>query len=242
MSSPASALDPFEDHCWRDVIPAETLEVYRAYRRETRVVGRAAVLAVDLFSGVFPECPMTLADAVARNPRSCGPDAWAARAPIAALLDFARDNGIPVLFSSQDPESSRATNRPPSPRDAADLTLDPFFGPRAGEPVVLKRRASVFFETDLPVLLEGLGVDTLILCGETTSGCVRATAVDAYSHGFHVVVVEEAVFDRSSLSHKVSLFDLHHKYADVMSLAQVEQAVAAARPASPPPAPWPHTP
>jgi nicotinamidase-related amidase len=241
MSSPASAPDPFEDHCWRDVIPAETLEVYRAYRRETRVVGRSAVLAVDLFSGVFPERPMPLADAVARNPRSCGPDAWAARTPIAALLALARDRGVPVLFSSQDPETSRATNRPPSPRDAADLALDPFFGPRAGEPVVPKRRASVFFETDLADLLEGRGVDTLILCGETTSGCVRATAVDAYSHGFHVVVVEEAVFDRSPLSHKVSLFDLHHKYADVMSLAQVEQALAAARPASPLPATRPRT-
>jgi nicotinamidase-related amidase len=196
-------------------------------------VGRPAVLAVDLFSGVFPDGPMTLAAAVARNPRSCGPDAWVARAPIAALLGLARDRGLDVLFSSQDPESSRATNRPPSPRDAADLALDPFFGPRPGELVVPKRRASVFFDTDLAELLHQRGVDTLILCGETTSGCVRATAVDAYSHGFHVVVVEEAVFDRSTLSHKVSLFDLHHKYADVMCLAQVEQALAAARPAAP---------
>ena len=230
--SPAAALDPFEDHCWRDVVPAETLEVYRSYQRETGIVGRPAVLAVDLFSGVFPDGPMTLADAVARNPRSCGPDAWAARTPIATVLGHARDRGLPVLFSSQDPETSRATNRPPSRRDAADLVLDPFFGPRAGELVVPKRRASVFFQTDLAERLERLGVDTLIMCGETTSGCVRATAVDAYSHGFHVVVVEEAVFDRSPLSHKVSLFDLHHKYADVMSLAQVEQALDAC-PSSP---------
>ncbi|SOC49508.1 Nicotinamidase-related amidase [Blastococcus aggregatus] len=241
MSSNVSALDPFEDHCWRDVIPAETLEVYRSYQRETGIVGLPAVLAVDLFSGVFPEGPMTLADAVARNPRSCGPYAWAARTPIATLLNSARGRGLPVLFSSQNPETSRATNRPPSQRDAADLSLDPFFGPRAGELVVPKRRASVFFETDLADHLERLGVDTLILCGETTSGCVRATAVDAYSHGFHAVVVEEAVFDRSPLSHKVSLFDLHHKYADVMSLAQVEQALAAC-PASPSTAIRPRTP
>jgi maleamate amidohydrolase len=230
MSSATDALDTFEDHCWRDVVPAETLEVYRAYRRETRIVGRAAVLAVDLFSGVFPDGPMSLAEAVARNPRSCGPDAWAARAPIAALLDHARSRGVPVLFSTQDPETSRATHRPPSPRDAADLALDPAFGPRPGELVVPKRRASVFFETDLAAHLTRLGVDTLVLCGETTSGCVRATAVDAYSHGLHAVVVEEAVFDRSPLSHKVSLFDLHHKYADVMTLAQFESALDASLP------------
>ena len=71
--------------------------------------------------------------------------------------------------------------------------------------------------------LRGLEVDTLIVCGETTSGCVRATVVDAYSFGFHTVVVEECCFDRSLLSHKVNLFDLHHKYADVLHLEEVRQ-------------------
>jgi len=66
-----------------------------------------------------------------------------------------------------------------------------------------------------------LGVDSLIVCGETTSGCVRASVVDAYSNGFHVTVAEECVFDRSLLSHKVSLFDLHHKYADVMHVEEI---------------------
>jgi maleamate amidohydrolase len=64
-------------------------------------------------------------------------------------------------------------------------------------------------------------VRTVIVCGESTSGCVRASAVDAYSHGFHVVLVEECCFDRSLLSHKVNLFDLHHKYADVMKVGEV---------------------
>jgi nicotinamidase-related amidase len=59
------------------------------------------------------------------------------------------------------------------------------------------------------------------MIGESTSGCLRASAVDAYSHGFHVVVVEECCFDRSELSHKVNLFDLHHKYADVMGVERV---------------------
>ncbi len=62
---------------------------------------------------------------------------------------------------------------------------------------------------------------SLIVCGESTSGCVRASVVDAYSNGYHAVVVEECTFDRYLLSHKINLFDLHHKYADVMHLDEV---------------------
>ena len=64
--------------------------------------------------------------------------------------------------------------------------------------------------------LTQLNVDTVIVFGESTSGCVRASTVDGYSFGFHMVMAEECCFDRSELSHKVNLFDLHHKYADVM--------------------------
>ena len=69
--------------------------------------------------------------------------------------------------------------------------------------------------------LTQLGIQTVIVCGESTSGCVRASSVDAYSNGFHVVLVEECCFDRSMLSHKVNLFDLHHKYTDVMHVDEV---------------------
>ena len=66
-----------------------------------------------------------------------------------------------------------------------------------------------------------MGAESLIICGESTSGCVRASTVDAYSYGFHSALVEECTYDRSMLSHKVNLFDLHHKYADVMHVGDV---------------------
>ena len=88
--------------------------------------------------------------------------------------------------------------------------------------VITKQRASAFFGTPLQAHLTQLGVRTVIICGESTSGCVRASAVDAYSYGFHVVLAEECCFDRSVLSHKINLFDLHHKYADVLHVDQVE--------------------
>ena len=92
------------------------------------------------------------------------------------------------------------------------------FKPQPHDVTITKQRASVFFGTPLVAHLTQLGVQTLVICGESTSGCVRATAVDAYSHGYHVVLVEECCFDRSLLSHKVNLFDMHQKYADVISV------------------------
>ena len=77
--------------------------------------------------------------------------------------------------------------------------------------------------TDTPLIahLQMLRVNSLTICGESTSGCVRASTVDAYSYGFHNVLVEECTYDRSMLSHKVNLFDLHHKYADVLHVDEV---------------------
>ena len=87
--------------------------------------------------------------------------------------------------------------------------------------VIEKERASGFYGTPLLAYLQMNGIDSLIACGESTSGCVRATVVDGYSNGFHMTLAEECTFDRSMLSHKVNLFDLHHKYADVMHVDEV---------------------
>jgi nicotinamidase-related amidase len=109
--------------------------------------------------------------------------------------------------------------RKPSSEDVgwASAIMDPL-APREDELVIDKARASAFFGTPIDAYLRRLGIDSLIVAGESTSGCVRATVVDAYSLGFDVMVVEEATFDRVSVSHKVNLFDMHHKYATVVSL------------------------
>ena len=87
--------------------------------------------------------------------------------------------------------------------------------------MIYKVRASGFFGTPLDAYLVELGIDSLIMCGNSTSGCVRATCVDAKMRGYAVAVVEECVFDRNWLSHKVNLFDMNCKYADVMFLDEV---------------------
>jgi nicotinamidase-related amidase len=90
--------------------------------------------------------------------------------------------------------------------------------PRTGDIVLRKVAPSVFFGTPLVTLLNEMDVDTLIITGTTTSGCVRATAVDAASLDFYVGIVEECTFDRFEISHKVSLMDMHAKYGSVISL------------------------
>ncbi len=100
--------------------------------------------------------------------------------------------------------------------------------PLDGELVIRKAAPSAFWGTPLAGLLTGLGIDTLVVAGETTSGCVRATVVDAKSHRYRVVIPEPCVFDRSEASHALSLFDLDQKYADVVSLEKALSYVAKA--------------
>ena len=102
-----------------------------------------------------------------------------------------------------------------------EVEVDPRLGRRAGESLIVKKYASVFFGTDLITRLHTRNIDTLILTGCTTSGCVRATAVDGLQYGFRVMVAREAVGDRAQAAHDQSLFDLNAKYADVVAVDDV---------------------
>jgi len=223
----AAMTDDFEDHCWKDVISADDLDTYSCYRRKVFIGPRPALLAIDLYEVVYAGGGHPPAKLAKTHPNSCGEYAHAAIEPTKTLFAAARGAGLPVFYSTGDTRSESrpnfvaATKRNRPPVNPADYAIRPEFKPHTGDVVITKQRASVFFGTPLIAHLTQLGIQTLIVCGESTSGCVRATAVDAYSHGFHVVLVEECCFDRSLLSHKVNLFDMHHKYDDVMHLDEV---------------------
>lgn len=227
--------DEFEDHCWKDVVPTEVLDLYAHYRRDVFVGPKPALLAIDLYELVYQGGARPVAEVARMHPSSCGEHAWAAIAPTERLFMAARGAGLPVFYSTMDtrPESSpnaiQATKRRSISVDPEAYTIRPEFKPQAGDVVITKTRASAFFGTPLIAHLTQLGVQTVIVCGGSTSGCVRATAVEAYSYGFHVVLVEDCCFDRSVLSHKVNLFDLHHKYADVLSVDSVVAHLEALR-------------
>jgi maleamate amidohydrolase len=99
------------------------------------------------------------------------------------------------------------------------------YAPRPEDRVVLKNKPSCFMQTPLESFLRYDGIDTLIVVGTTTSGCVRAAVTDAFSHNFRVIVVEDAVTDRGRGAHVANLFDMDMKYADVMSVADVQAAL-----------------
>jgi maleamate amidohydrolase len=219
--------DEFEDYCWKDVIPPDVLDIYSKYKRKVFVGPNAALLAIDLYECVYAGGAKPVKELVRQYGSSCGEYAYAAIEPTKRLFAAARAAGLPVFYSTSDTRSASAPNfvaatkRNRPPVDPADYAIRPEFKPQPGDVVITKQRASEFFGTPLIAHLTQLGIQTLIVCGESTSGCVRATCVDAYSHGFHVVLVEECCFDRSLLSHKVNLFDMHHKYADVMHVDAV---------------------
>jgi len=220
--------DAFEDHCWKDVVSEEILEIYKPYQRETYIGKNPVLLAIDLYNLVFLGGPKPVREAAKEFPSSCGVYAWNAIKPIQELFSLARSKGIPVIYTTTEtrkevkPANVHATNRRIREVARSDYEIYEAFKPEPGDLIIYKERASGFFGTPLVAHLTRMGADGLIVCGESTSGCVRASVVDAYSYGFHAVVVEECVFDRSPLSHKVSLFDLHHKYADVMRLDEVK--------------------
>jgi len=222
----------FEDHCWRDVVPEDILTLYSHYARDVFVGPRPALLAIDLYELAYQGGPHPVSEVSKTYPSSCGENAWNAIAPTQRLFGAARAAGIPVFYSTSDtrPESSPAsvvaTKRRGIPVDPAVYAIRPGFAPQPGDVVITKMRASAFFGTPLTAHLTQLGIQSLIVCGESTSGCVRASVVEGYSHGYHVTVVEECCFDRSPLSHKVNLFDMHHKYADVMGIDDVEAHLA----------------
>ena len=219
--------DDFENHCWKDIVPPDVLDIYTHYARKTFVGPAPALLAIDLYELAYQGGPKPVAELHKTYASSCGENAYAAIEPTKRLFAAARASGIPIFYTTQDtrPESQpsrvTATKRQRVPQDPSLYAIKSEFKPQPGDVVITKQRASGFYGTPLMAHLTQLGVQTVIVCGESTSGCVRASSVDAYSNGFHVVLVEECCFDRSMLSHKVNLFDLHHKYTDVMHVDEV---------------------
>jgi maleamate amidohydrolase len=179
---------------------------------------RPAVLVVDLCRAYTePDGPFALPDP--------GPAVEAA----GALVGAARSGGHPVVWTAVRYAAGLAdgglfVRKVPAlaafaedaPGEWGELTLEP----EAGEPVVVKQYASAFFGTTLAPTLLGLGVDTVVLAGVSTSGCIRATATDALNSGFRPQVVRQACADRSADLHEDNLADLDAKYADVVGLPE----------------------
>jgi nicotinamidase-related amidase len=189
-------------------------------------------MLVDLYRWVYGDTLLTLDAAVSEWPGSCGLAAWDALPHLERLLMAARGAEIPVVHTTEDPRSpiaswvaSRRQGSVPDERWNSRFDIIDPLSPLEGELVVVKEAPSAFWGTPVLFHLSSLRIDTLIVAGESTSGCVRATVVDARTNRFDVIVPEECVFDRHQFAHAAGLFDMHHKYADVMALDEVVELI-----------------
>lgn len=192
---------------------------------------RPALLLIDLYRWVFGDRPEAILESMKSWPGSCGLEAWDAIPHIQQLLEEARAAGIPVIHvtgldgvprgkwsKARSPESGMVHSDPEmADRSRRAYDLMPEVGPVDGELVIRKAAPSAFWGTPLDGHLRYLDVDTVIVVGESTSGCVRATVVDAQSYRLNVAVVEECVFDRHQGCHAMALFDMSQKYARLVA-------------------------
>jgi nicotinamidase-related amidase len=178
---------------------------------------KPALLLVDMINGFTdPDCPLGT---------HC-PEVITANCELLAAF---RSKGLPIFFTTvvyhNDQQASVFRAKVPALNvlepDSHWVALHSRMGRLESEPLIEKQWASAFYKTDLEQQLKALSVDSLVVTGLTTSGCVRASAVDALQSNFQVVVAIEAVGDRNQEAHEANLFDLDAKYADVVSVVDI---------------------
>ena len=212
-------------------------------QRAKRPVGfgkAPALLMIDLYRGGFGDLDEPLLDSMRSWPWSCGPHGWRALPHIVQLLHTARTAQIPVIHSTMrqsddgllgwmeavhgDNGGAMTQSDDAATARRAKEIIDEV-KPMPGEALIAKSAPSAFWGTPLIAHLNQLGVDTVIVAGMATSGCVRASVVDGAAYRLHMMVVQDCVFDRIEASHALSLFDIDQKYGDVVSLLETVETL-----------------
>jgi maleamate amidohydrolase len=203
---------------------------------------RPAVVIIDVNYAFTGDRSLPILESVKTWHNSCGEAGWKAIPPTQRLLAAARANRIPVIYTTavdfrqdgfdsgrwKDKTSRQHEDFPDvmaaQPANGNEILKE--IAPQPHEIVIRKLKASGFVGTPLLLMLVDLGVDQLIVTGTTTSGCVRATVVDAISNNLRVSIVEECTFDRFESSHAINLFDMQAKYCDVVGIDETVSYLA----------------
>ena len=213
---------------WDGIISEEEQRAYRAagFGRPTGVGKRPALLIIDVQYRTTGTTPLPFFEAIKEFPTSCGDVAWKAVDNIKLLVDEFRQRSWPVLYPHVAPknknEGGRLAEKVPAimniPAHGYEFVKE--IAPQPGDVLLPKKHPSAFFATALTSHLIDLQADTLVITGCSTSGCVRSSVVDAFALNFKVLVPQDAVYDRSRVSHAVNLFDMAEKYADVATTTE----------------------
>ena len=214
---------------WDDVISEEEQRAYGAagFGRPSGLGTRPALLVIDVQYRTVGSVRAPFWEAIKEFPTACGEVGWRAVDAMVPLVQLFREKGWPILYPHVAPkianEGGRLAEKVPAIMGVAARGYEfvAEVAPRAGDVLLPKKHPSAFFGTALCSHLIDLAVDTVVVTGCTTSGCVRGTVVDAFSLNFKVAVPLDCVYDRGATSHKVNLFDMSQKYADVMPVADL---------------------
>src|ERR687883_523832 len=197
---------------------------------------RPALMIIDVNWAFCGDKPEPILESIKKWRNSCGEDAWTALPYIRSLIDKCHAKGIPVIYTtgvrrddnwdagSWSWKNSRSVEDTVTKTGHSNLEANEIVTPIAPAPqdiVVYKQKPSGFFGTNLASYLTLLGCDSLIVTGTTTSGCVRASVLDAFSLNYRLTLAEDGCFDRSQASHAINLCDMNAKYADVVKTAEV---------------------
>jgi nicotinamidase-related amidase len=224
---------------WDEVIPASEREHYAiaGYGKRQGLGDHPALIVIDVTYEFIGDRPEPVLDSIKRWPHSSGEVGWKALTPIANVIAAARSIGAPIFYTRGqfDPDAGDAGRWGGKLARGFEWPADRLFrgddfvaeiAPSDGDTIVRKDKPSAFFGTPLMAYLNERRIDTVLITGCTTSGCVRATAIDAFSFNFRVGVIADAVFDRAQTPHRANLFDLSQKYADVMMSDEVVATLA----------------
>jgi maleamate amidohydrolase len=213
---------------WMKVIPAAEMAMFKkaGFLANLEPGRRAALIVVDVTMGFCGSEGLTLDEAIKQFPTACGPSAWVAMPKIAHLVGSFRRANLPIVYTLSSIDDAPWAGKATKSAGRARPGFNDFPQAIAPEPAdwqLRKTKASAFFQSPLSAYLTRERVDTLVFCGVSTSGCVRASVVDGFSHGFATFVVDDCCFDRSEFAHAANLLDMMAKYAVVQSL---DEAVA----------------
>ncbi len=218
---------------WMKVIPESEFTIYKnaGLLGKLEPGKKAALILTDLTMSSCGSEGNTLEEAQKEHPLACGPVAWETMPRISRLIEVFRAKGLPLVYTHADlPKQLMAG---PAAKTKRDISKDdPKMGefpdivaPKDGDFILPKTKASAFFQTPLNAFLVRNNVDTVVICGVATSGCIRATALDAFSNGYKTFVVDDCCFDRSYFAHCTNLFDINAKYGSVISLDEVAEII-----------------
>jgi len=213
---------------WDNIIDQDEINAYNAagFGKSSGLGKRPALLIIDVQYRTVGTTPMPFWQSIEEFPTSCGQVGWDAVTHIKSLLNYFRKRRWPVLYPYVAPkmnfDQGRLAEKVPALMGVAEKGYE-FVADIAPQPediLLPKKHPSAFFGTPLVSYLVDKNVDTLVVTGCTTSGCVRGSVVDGFAYNFRIVVPHDAVYDRSDTSHAVNLFDMSAKYADVMTTSE----------------------